>query len=49
MSLISQKALSKIKPNMSISLGGGSNVLNLAKDLSQAHISNLNTLFSLWK
>ena len=41
MSLISQKALSKIKPNMSISLGGGSNVLNLAKDLSQAHISNL--------
>lgn len=45
MSLISQKALSKIKPNMSISLGGGSNVLNLAKDLCQAHISNL-TLYS---
>lgn len=45
MLLISQKALSKIKPNMSISLGGGSNVLNLAKDLCQAHISNL-TLYS---
>lgn len=41
MSIISKKALSKIKPNMTISLGGGSNVLNLAKDLSTAKISNL--------
>lgn len=41
MSLISQKALNKIRPNMIISLGGGHNVLNLAKDISQAHISNL--------
>lgn len=41
MSIISKKALSKIKPNMTISLGGGSNVLNLAKDLSNANIPNL--------
>lgn len=42
MSIISKKALSKIKPNMTISLGGGSNILNLAKDLSNAQIPNLN-------
>lgn len=41
MSIISKKVLSKIKPNMTISLGGGSNVLNLAKDLSNANIPNL--------
>lgn len=41
MPIISKKALSKIKPNMIISLGGGSNILNLTKDLSTAQIPNL--------
>ena len=41
MSIISKKALSKIKPNMTVSLGGGSNVLNLAKDLNNARIPGL--------
>ncbi len=36
MPIISKKALSKIKPNMTISLSGGSNILNLTKDLSTA-------------
>lgn len=41
MSLISQKALRKIKPHTTISLGGGNNVLDLAKDISKSHLSNL--------
>ena len=41
MSIISKKALSKIQPNMTVSLGGGSNVLTLAKDLNNAQIPGL--------
>ena len=41
MSIISKKALSKIQPNMTVSLGGGSNVLTLAKDMNNAQIPGL--------
>ncbi len=47
MPIISKKALSKIKPNMIISLGGGSNILNLTKDLSTAQIPNLHFIYHL--
>lgn len=47
MPIISKKALSKIKPNMTISLGGGSNILNLTKDLSTAQIPNLHFIHHL--
>ena len=33
MSIISKKVIRKNKHNMSISMGGGSNVLNLEKDI----------------
>lgn len=38
---ISELALSKIKPGMTVSLGGGHNVFNLAKAIKQMHLNNI--------
>lgn len=45
MSTISSLAFSKIKPNSTISLGGGSNVFNLAKEIAKHPEYNL-TIYS---